>query len=133
MSRFLLHRHITRQPLQVLLHAARCTVELSQVLVGQTIQPKHPGLVADLLAHRLPPLPEQLRTSASTRSVAVSVHKVHIEPMGGIDPTLILWRIMTYAAKKTSRFLSSDPRGRYEVAQWVAWQLVGQGPGTPPE
>jgi hypothetical protein len=64
--------------------------------------------------------------------VAVSVHKAHIEPMGGIDPTLILWRIMTYAAKKTSRFLSSDPRGRYDVAQWLAWQLAGQGSGTRP-
>ena len=37
MRRFLVHRHITRQPLQVLLHAARGAVKLSQMLVGQTI------------------------------------------------------------------------------------------------
>jgi hypothetical protein len=36
--------------------------------------------------------------------------------MGGTDPTSILRRIMTYAAKKTAGFLLSDPRGRYEFA-----------------
>jgi len=62
--------------------------------------------------------------------VAVGVHKAHIEPTGGTDPTSILRRIMTYAAKKTSRFLPSDSRGRYEVTRWLAWRLANQGPSS---
>jgi hypothetical protein len=58
------------------------------------------------------------------------VHKAHIKPKGGTDPTSILRRIMTYAARKTARFLPSEPRDRYEVAQWVAWQLAIRAPNS---
>jgi GST-like protein len=35
---------------------------------------------------------------------------------------------MMYLAEKTARFWPQDPRGKYEVAQWVGWQLANQGP-----
>ena len=35
---------------------------------------------------------------------------------------------MTYLAEKTGRFCPADPRGKYDVAQWVSWQLANQGP-----
>src|ERR1700752_2444120 len=46
------------------------------------------------------------------------------EPMGGGAPISIFesGQIMTYLAEKTGRFCPSEPRGKYEVAQWVAWQ-----------
>ena len=35
---------------------------------------------------------------------------------------------MTYLAEKTGRFCPTDPRGKYDVAQWVSWQMANQGP-----
>ena len=35
---------------------------------------------------------------------------------------------MTYLAEKHGRFLPTDPRGKYDVAQWVSWQMANQGP-----
>lgn len=36
--------------------------------------------------------------------------------------------IMLYLAEKTGRFLGHDLRSRYEVTQWVIWQMANQGP-----
>jgi GST-like protein len=36
--------------------------------------------------------------------------------------------IMLYLAEKAGRFLPTDVRGRYEVVQWVIWQMANQGP-----
>lgn len=36
--------------------------------------------------------------------------------------------IMMYLAEKAGRFFPQDPRGRYEVTQWVIWQMANQGP-----
>jgi GST-like protein len=36
--------------------------------------------------------------------------------------------IMTYLAEKEGKFLPTDPRGRYDVAQWMFWQMANQGP-----
>ena len=36
--------------------------------------------------------------------------------------------IMLYIAEKTGLFMPSDPRGKYEVVQWVMWQMANQGP-----
>ena len=38
--------------------------------------------------------------------------------------------IMLYIAEKTGRFIPNDRRGRYEVIQWVMWQMANQGPKT---
>jgi GST-like protein len=36
--------------------------------------------------------------------------------------------IMMYIAEKTGRFWPTETRARYEVAQWVMWQMANQGP-----
>ncbi len=36
--------------------------------------------------------------------------------------------ILTYLAEKTGRFLPSDPAGRYDVMQWLFWQMANLGP-----
>jgi GST-like protein len=36
--------------------------------------------------------------------------------------------IMMYLAEKAGRFYPQDLRGRYEVNQWVVWQMANQGP-----
>lgn len=36
--------------------------------------------------------------------------------------------ILTYLAEKTGRFMPRDVNGRYEVLQWVFWQVAGLGP-----
>src|SRR5271155_1798888 len=70
--------------------------------------------------------PEFLKISPNGRMPAI----VDDEPMGGGDPISIFesGAIMTYIAEKEGRFLPSDPRGKYDVAQWVSWQLGNQGP-----
>ncbi len=36
--------------------------------------------------------------------------------------------ILQYLAEKTGRFLPSEPRRRFEVMQWLFWQVANQGP-----
>ncbi len=38
--------------------------------------------------------------------------------------------IMLYLAEKTGLFVPSSLRGRYDVIQWVMWQMANQGPKT---
>jgi GST-like protein len=38
--------------------------------------------------------------------------------------------IMLYLAEKTGLFMPADARGKYEVVQWVIWQMANQGPKT---
>ena len=70
--------------------------------------------------------PAFLKISPNGRMPAIVDH----EPMGGGEPISIFesGAIMTYLAEKMGRFCPTDPRGKYEVAQWVAWQLANQGP-----
>jgi GST-like protein len=36
--------------------------------------------------------------------------------------------ILMYLAEKTGRFMPKDVKGRYEVIQWLVWQVAGLGP-----
>jgi GST-like protein len=70
--------------------------------------------------------PEFLKISPNGRMPAI----VDDDPMGGGEPISIFesGAIMTYLAEKTGRFCPTDPRGKYDVAQWVSWQMANQGP-----
>jgi GST-like protein len=54
------------------------------------------------------------------------------EPAGGGAPISIFesGAIMLYIAEKAGRFLPTDLAGRYDVIQWVMWQMANQGPKT---
>jgi GST-like protein len=67
-----------------------------------------------------------LKISPNGRMPAI----VDDEPTGGGEPISIFesGAIMTYLAEKHGRFLPTDTRGKYDVAQWVSWQLANQGP-----
>jgi GST-like protein len=38
--------------------------------------------------------------------------------------------VLLYLAEKTGRFIPADPHGRFEVLQWLFWQVGGLGPGA---
>ena len=52
------------------------------------------------------------------------------DPAGGGAPVSIFesGAIMMYVAEKEGRFWPQDARGKYEVTQWVVWQMANQGP-----
>jgi len=54
------------------------------------------------------------------------------EPAGGGAPIAIFesGAIMLYIAEKAGRFFPRDIRGKWEVTQWVIWQMANQGPKT---
>jgi GST-like protein len=70
--------------------------------------------------------PQFLKISPNGRMPAI----VDDEPLGGGDPLSIFesGAIMTYLAEKTGKFLPTDTRGKYDVLQWVNWQMANQGP-----
>ena len=70
--------------------------------------------------------PEFLAISPNNRMPAI----VDRDPRGGGQPLAVFesGAILPYLAEKTGRFLPADLRGRYEVIQWVMWQMGGLGP-----
>jgi GST-like protein len=70
--------------------------------------------------------PEFLRISPNNRMPAIVDH----EPPGGGAPISVFesGAVLLYLAEKTGRFLPKDVRGRYEVVQWLMWQMGGLGP-----
>jgi GST-like protein len=57
---------------------------------------------------------------------------VDTEPADGGEPISVFesGAIMMYIAEKAGQFYPQDIRGRYEVNQWLIWQMANQGPKT---
>lgn len=51
-------------------------------------------------------------------------------PKGGGEPVSVFesGAIMMYLAEKAQKFWPQDVRTKYEVTQWVIWQMANQGP-----
>jgi GST-like protein len=70
--------------------------------------------------------PEFLKLSPNNRMPAIVDH----EPPEKGPPVSVFesGAILMYLAEKTGKFLPKDLRGRYEVLQWLFWQMGGLGP-----
>jgi GSH-dependent disulfide-bond oxidoreductase len=68
---------------------------------------------------------EFLQISPNNRMPAIIDHA----PAGGGEPISVFesGAILMYIAEKTGRFWPQDLRGKYEVAQWIMWQMANQG------
>jgi len=69
---------------------------------------------------------EFLKICPNNRMPALVDHK----PLGGGAPITIFESaaIMMYIAEKAGKFYPQDVRSRYDVNQWVIWQMANQGP-----
>jgi len=69
-----------------------------------------------------------LRISPNNRMPALVDHA----PPDGAGPISVFesGAIMMYVAEKEGRFFPQDLRSRWEVTQWVMWQMANQGPKT---
>jgi GSH-dependent disulfide-bond oxidoreductase len=67
-----------------------------------------------------------LRIAPNNRIPAI----VDTKPAGGGKPISIFesGAILQYLAEKTGKFLPADIRGRFEVMEWLFWQMAGLGP-----
>jgi GSH-dependent disulfide-bond oxidoreductase len=70
--------------------------------------------------------PDFLKISPNNRMPAM----VDDDPMGGGAPISIFecGAILEYLAEKTGKFMPRGARGKYEVLQWLYWQVGGLGP-----
>jgi GST-like protein len=72
--------------------------------------------------------PGFLKLSPNNRMPAIVDH----EPLGGGAPLAIFesGAILEYLAEKYGRFMPKDTRGKYEVLQWLYWQMANLGPNS---
>jgi GST-like protein len=70
--------------------------------------------------------PEFLRIAPNNRMPAI----VDPAPADGRGPLSVFesGAILMYLAEKTGRFLPRESRARYDVLQWLFWQVAGLGP-----
>ena len=69
---------------------------------------------------------EFLKMCPNNRMPALIDH----ESLGGGEPLSIFesGAMMMYIAEKAGKFYPQDVRGRYDVNQWLIWQMANQGP-----
>jgi GST-like protein len=100
----------------------KVTILLEELGVPYTIVPTNIGR-GDQFEDRF------LKISPNNRMPALVDHA----PKGGGEPISVFesGAIMMYVAEKEGRFWPQDDvRAKYEVAQWVIWQMANQGPKT---
>jgi GSH-dependent disulfide-bond oxidoreductase len=70
--------------------------------------------------------PEFVKLNPNTRMPVL----VDDAPLGGGGPLSVFesGAILFYLAEKTGRLWPQDLRQKYEVSQWVIWQMANQGP-----
>jgi GST-like protein len=97
----------------------KITILLEELALPYTVKPVHIGRGDQF--H-----PDFLRISPNNRMPAL----VDTEPKGGGAPIAIFesGAIMMYLAERERQFWPQDTREKYEVAQWVMWQMANQGP-----
>ncbi|MBR0551424.1 glutathione S-transferase N-terminal domain-containing protein [Stakelama marina] len=97
----------------------KITMFLEEAGLDYAIQPVNIG-AGDQFA------PDFLKIAPNNRMPAIVDH----DPAGGGEPVAIFesGAILMYLAEKTGRFLPTDTRERYQVIQWLMWQMGGLGP-----
>jgi GST-like protein len=67
-----------------------------------------------------------LRLSPNNRMPAIVDH----DPLGGGEPIAIFesGAILEYLAEKAGKFMPTEPAAKYNVLQWVHWQMANLGP-----
>jgi GST-like protein len=70
--------------------------------------------------------PDYLRLNPNHRMPAI----VDTEPVDGGAPVSVFesGAILFYLAEKTGKLWPQEVRGKYDVVQWVIWQVANQGP-----
>lgn len=68
--------------------------------------------------------PDFLKISPNNRMPAIVDHDAQGGPISIFESGAILM----YLAEKSGKFLPSDVRQKYEVVQWLMWQMGGLGP-----
>ncbi len=97
----------------------KVTILLEELGVPYTIRPVNIGRGDQFT-------PEYLRISPNNRMPAL----VDSEPKGGGAPLTLFesGAIMLYLAEKFGRFWPQEIHAKYDVVQWVMWQMANQGP-----
>jgi GST-like protein len=97
----------------------KVTILLEEAGLAYTIKPVNIGRGDQFTA-------DFLKMSPNNRMPAL----VDTEPMGGGAPITIFESaaIMMYVAEKSGKFFPQAPRKKYDVVQWVMWQMANQGP-----
>jgi GST-like protein len=72
--------------------------------------------------------PGFLKISPNNRMPAIVDH----EPLGGGAPLAIFesGAILEYLAEKYGKFMPKDTRSKYDVLQWLYWQMANLGPNS---
>ncbi len=97
----------------------KVTILLEELGVPYTITPMNIGRGDQFK-------PEILKFSPNNRMPAFVDHA----PKGGGEPIRIFESaaIMMYVAEKEGRFFPQTQREKYDVVQWLMWQMANQGP-----